>query len=198
MIICLIYNYINCQSCSMVKSYQEFLQILQILTFKFSHISQKVQWTAVFILTCLEVCISLYTVFKVLLFCCCCLVGFFPFGAHIFVNFAVKSNYFFRCLSSTKYLDKFLTYWDLKIVFLAIRISEMAKLRKHWKIMPVEVGTDVLLSLKYQCFDACHNCWNYHHWESWGFAGCLSFCFWICINIWEHWIIWRIYWWNHC
>lgn len=46
MIICLIYNYINSKSWIIVKSYQEFLWILQIHTFKFSHISQKVQWTA--------------------------------------------------------------------------------------------------------------------------------------------------------
>lgn len=44
----------------------------------------------------------------------------FSFEAHIFVNFALKPNYFFRHLSSTKYLDSFLTYWDLKLAFLAL------------------------------------------------------------------------------
>lgn len=50
----LIYNDINCQCWSIKKSYQEFLQILQILNFKFSCISQKMLWTAVVILSYIQ------------------------------------------------------------------------------------------------------------------------------------------------
>lgn len=57
MIICLIYNYINGQSWSKVKPYQEFFQILQILTFKFSYISQEIQDSSRYSDKSLGVCI---------------------------------------------------------------------------------------------------------------------------------------------
>lgn len=118
MMICLIYNYINCQSWSMVRSYQEFL-ILQIVqkSFKFpknysgQQFWHKFRWVY-FILYCNQSFIPLL------------LYSWVFSSGHIFLSILLSNQIMFPdiypVISITKYLDLFLTYQDLKLVFLAL------------------------------------------------------------------------------